>query len=408
MSKKNNDKSNRIPKVRIVHPKGRCYQLRYLCPNEKREIRIGTGTHDEAEAESQKLDLEARLRLGIKVDRRSKSIRGPEMSWDVFREEYRRIHLKSLRPKSLRDAESRLDIAERIVKPRTLGDMVRADVLHELQASLRAGAQSRDNRPRSLHSVKSHMKSIIAALNWAKHQEWIESVPFVKMVKTSKLKAMKGRPITGEEFQRMLDATESVVGEVAAESWKYVLRGLWSSALRIDELMNVSWDDENSIRPIWKAGQHPTLLIPHRLQKNATEEAIPLIPWFESVLLEAPEKERTGWIFNPISLQTKVGRRVRRRRPDAEWVAKVISRIGAAAEVIVEKGNKATGKPQKFASAHDLRRSCAVILCQAGIPESVICRVLRHASLETTQKHYLSFAVQDAAALIRDVLSGSS
>lgn len=404
MSERSRNESKRIPKVRIAQPKGRCFQLRYQCPDEGREIRIGTGTHERAEAEQQKKELEAKLLLGLKVDRRSKSIRGPEMSWEVFREEYRRIQLKSLRPKSLLDAESRLDIAERIVKPRTLGDLARADVLHELQAGLLAGVQSRFDRPRSAHTVKSYMKAVIAALNWAKHQEWIESVPFVKVVKTSKLKAMKGRPITEEEFQRMLDATESVVGEVAAESWRYVLRGLWSSALRIDELMNVSWDDENLIRPIWKEGQLPTLFIPHHLQKNATEEEIPLLPWFEAVLLETPEQQRNGWAFNPVSLQTKIGRNVRLKRPDAEWVGKVISRIGVSAGVIVARGKLSEGESRKFASAHDLRRSCANRLMSCGVELTVIARILRHSSLETTSKFYLSGCIQNDAKLLRTLL----
>lgn len=401
MSRKNNQQPKRIPKVRIAQPKGRCFQLRYQCPDEGREIRIGTGTHERAEAEQQKKELEAKLLLGLKVDRRSKSIRGPEMPWEVFREEYRRIQLKSLRPKSLLDAESRLDIAERIVKPRTLGDLARADVLHELQAGLLAGVQSRFGRPRSAHTVKSHMKSILAALNWAKHQEWIESVPFVKVVKTSKLKAMKGRPITEEEFQRMLDATESVVGKVAAESWRYVLRGLWTSALRIDELMNVSWDDEKSIRPVWNEGKLPTLFIPHHLQKNATEEEIPLIPWFETVLLETPERERTGWVFNPISLQTRMGRSVRQKRPESEWVGKVISRVGKAANVVVETFDQRNAKARKFASAHDLRRGCSQRLLNSGLSPTIICRVMRHASWETTNRHYVAQNIQQEAIVIR-------
>ena len=39
------------------------------------------------------------------------------------------------------------------------------------------------------------------------------------------------------------------------------------------------------------------------MQKNDTEEEIPLLPWFEKVLLETAECERTGWVFNPASLQ---------------------------------------------------------------------------------------------------------
>jgi len=58
------------------------------------------------------------------------------------------------------------------------------------------------------------------------------------------------------------------------------------------------------------------------MKKNDTEESIPLLPWFEAVLLETPLEKRTGWVFNPVSLQLKIGRRVRHSRPDAEWGGK--------------------------------------------------------------------------------------
>ncbi|QDU92727.1 Tyrosine recombinase XerC [Lignipirellula cremea] len=202
----------------------------------------------------------------------------------------------------------------------------------------------------------------------------------------------------------MLDKTASIVGEEAAKSWRYLLRGLWESALRVDELMHVSWDEENTIRPIWKPGKLATLAIPHHKQKNATEEEIPLLPCFEILLLETPEAERTGWVFNPVSLQTKVGRRVRQKRPDAEWTGKVISRIGKAAGVIVEQGNAETGKPKKFASAHDLRRSCADRLLDAGVPPTNIARLLRHSNWQTTQRYYAMGEVQKDARIIRELL----
>ena len=58
--------------------------------------------------------------------------------------------------------------------------------------------------------------------------------------------------------------------------------------------------------------------IPQDRQKNDTEDSIPLLSWFEAVLLETPEHKRTGWVFNPASLQGKLGRRTRQVRPSAE------------------------------------------------------------------------------------------
>ena len=251
------------------------------------------------------------------------------------------------------------------------------------------------------------MNCVLAAMNWAYLQGWLPDAPKLRKIKTPKQKAMKGRPITTDEFERMLAATGEVVGEEASESWKHILRGLWASALRLDELMHVSWDKLGSIRPVWKDGQHPILDIPAAMQKNDTEESIPLLPWFEAVLLQAPPQPRKGWVFNPISLQTRLGRKVRQSRPESDWVGKVIAQIGRAAGVEVEPADERTGRPTKFATAHDLRRSCGERLREAGVPPLVICRVMRHSSWETTRKHYAPGKVQNDAGVLRSELAAN-
>lgn len=396
--------ARKIPKVRIVRYPGRPYQLRYDCPLEKRQIRISTGTRDDEEAEQQKAELEAKLLLGISTSSGREKVLGPEMTWSDFREQYRILHLATVRNSTAVHAESRLDLAERILKPKTLGNMADPNALQQLQAKLLAGEQSRRKKPRSHHTVKGYIGCILAALNWAHLQGWLALAPKIRKLKTPKLKVMKGRPITEQEFQAMLNATATVVGETAAESWRHVLKGLWTSALRLDELMHVSWDKSGTIRPVWGDGSFPLLEIPAAMQKNDTEQNIPLLPWFEAVLLETPEEQRTGWAFNPLSLQFRVGRKVRHKRPQADWVGKIISRIGKEAGIEVEPAQVRTGRPAKFASAHDLRRSCGERMRNAGVPPLVICRMMRHSSWETTRKHYAPGDVQNDAEVLRSYL----
>jgi len=398
----------RIPKVRIARPANRPFQLRYDCPVEKRQIRISTGTRDETEARRQKAELEAKLLLGLDVNLGTSVGVGPEMEWSDFRERYRALHLATIRDTSAIHAESRLDLAERILKPRTLGDVADPNALQRLQASLLAGGESLRRKPRSPHTVRGYMGCVLAAVNWAYLQGWLPNGPRIRKVKVSKMKVMKGRPITAEEFQRMLDSTAVEVRAAAAESWRYILRGLWESALRLDELMHVSWDIPGTIRPIWRDGKLPVLDIPASLQKNDTEESIPLLPWFEAVLLETPPEHRTGWVFNPMSLQPRLGRKVRHRRPDTEWVGRVVSRIGRQAGIIVEQADERTGRPTKYATAHDLRRSCGERLREAGVPPLAICRVMRHSSWDTTRKHYAPGDVQRDAEVIRSTLQKGS
>jgi len=410
MARKGNEK--RTPKVRLCQPGGRKFQLRYTCPIEQREIRISTGTHDEAEALDQKAKLEAKLLLGIKEPSKPKKPNGPEMRWDDFREAYRDLQLVTLREKSAIDAESRLAVAERIIKPRTLGDMANSDALHTLQTRLLAGAEGRvivdeeGNRvrqtcPRSPHTVKSYMASILAALNWAVYMEWLPRVPKVRRVKVSKLKYMKGRALVGEEVDRLLDAVEKVTGAEAADSWRYLIRGLVESGLRLGELMSMSWDNPAMICPRWPRGGAAVLDIPADMQKNDTEESIPLLPGFEALLLETPEDERTGWVFQPMSLNLQHDRKVRYERLKAEWVGKVVASIGKKAGIIVEPAQPERGKEAKFASAHDLRRTCAQRLDDAGVPELDIMAVMRHRQRETLRRHYAPGSTQKTAERLK-------
>jgi len=199
-----------------------------------------------------------------------------------------------------------------------------------------------------------------------------------------------------------------VVGQPVAESWMYVLRGLWESALRLDEMMHVSWDTSETIRPTWKPGQLPILEIPAAMQKNDTEECIPLLPAFEALLLETPPAQRHGWVFEPMSLQLKPRKANNHWRPNAEWVGKIISRIGEAAGIVVQAEDVRTGRPTKYASAHDLRRSCGDRLRNAGVPPLVICRVMRHSSWETTRKHYAPGDVQRDAEVLHTTLTADA
>ena len=66
--------------------------------------------------------------------------------------------------------------------------------------------------------MNSTMGAIMAFVRFCHKREWIDRVPELESLDVDDV--MKGRPITEDEFQRMLDATEAVVGRNVAESWK--------------------------------------------------------------------------------------------------------------------------------------------------------------------------------------------
>lgn len=98
------------------------------------------------------------------------------------------------------------------------------------------------------------------------------------------------------------------------------------------------------------------------MQKNDTEELIPLHPDFERLLLKTPDDQQTVWAFNPLSLDGRAGRKARRSRPAVGRVSKVISDIGEKAGIVVNDDGK-------FASADDHRRSCDDRFIDAGLHE---------------------------------------
>ena len=80
-----------------------------------------------------------------------------------------------------------------------------------------------------------------------------------------------------------------------------------------------------------------------------------------------------------------------------------MSRIGEEAGIIVRPAT--TTQSVKFASAHNLRRSLAERLYDAGVPEREVSRIMRHASPQTTRRHYALGTVQKVAGILREKLA---
>ncbi len=225
-----------------------------------------------------KRELESKLRLGIPVKAQAREALPGCLTWEEFRDRYSRHIEVALRTKSQQDAESRLDLTERILRPSKLSDVPTKDALGKLQADLLRGAASRFARARSTATVRSHMRSVLAALNWAKDQGYLEAVPQIQIISLEENDDMKGRPLVGEETDRLLAAVPKVVGQQAAASWDYLLRGILASGLRLGELMQLSWDIPQTIRPVFRKGALPLLSFPAAQQKNNRFQEIPLCP----------------------------------------------------------------------------------------------------------------------------------
>ena len=241
------------------------------------------------------------------------------------------------------------------------------------------------------------------ALSFAVEHGFIKDLPkFPKVDKVRGGRLMKGRPITGEEFERMLAAVDKTIvlaatatrqqlqeHSEAAASLRHLLTGLWLSGLRLGEALKLTWDQwGDGIRVRVDSDGDVCLLIDAEDQKNRQTMVYPVIDEFARFLLETPPEERTGFVFNPRGSRGSS----RKVKPVSSW----ISAIGRKARV---KVNTRDGV-NKYASAHDLRRAFGTRWAMI-VPALLLQKLMRHASLDTTLNYYVELEAKATITEIR-------
>ena len=306
------------------------YVLKFYCPILRKRIRRNCGTRDRREARKLQRECQERLLNGEYLTSDGaitashvvqKAIRpappdngdgdssGP--SWQECYDRYLDHRRLRVRTDSLVEIVSRLGIVERILEAQSrdanrpegllMSDVATLDRLEYLQERLLAGDECRYDT-RSPHTVNSVLRAVMAFLRYCKRRCWISEVPDLQKVEFNEV--MKGRPIIADEFQKMLDAAKSVVGEDSAASWIFAMKVLWESGFRVGDLMDFSWDNPRHIHPIWPAqlDRLPTIAIPSS-QKNGRVQEVPMLPGLEILLRGIPDHQRTGWVVNPKAIE---------------------------------------------------------------------------------------------------------
>lgn len=312
------------------------FVLKFYCPIRRTRIRRNCGTRDRREARRILRECRTRLLNGeyIKSGGAITESQDPlclptppanvfpaavanvvepidhGMTWDECYEKYRSHKTKRTSKKhSFNHARSRLEIAKKIFQSSVNGKSVSKELmvkevmtlsnLEYLQEQLLEGAEGRYGT-RSPNTVNSMIGAVMAFVRFCGKRGFIDQIPDLEPLDVDGV--MKGRPVTGEEFDRMLDATDKVVGKQEAESWKFALRVLWFSGFRVGDLMDFHWSDTRHICPVWpsKKGIHPTISIPSS-QKNGKVQEVPMLPELEETLNSIPASKRNGWIVNPMS-----------------------------------------------------------------------------------------------------------
>ena len=209
-------------KVQVVTFKGRTnLMLRYVDPMTGKQVHKSSGCTKRKEAERAAAKWEAELREG-------RYFAGSKMLWSDFRTRYEDEVLAGRAKATDHKVSGVFNSVERILSPKRLCDLT-AQRLSYFQSKLREAGRAES-------TIKSCLAHLRSALNWAVGQSILATAPKIEKPKRAKGgKLMKGRPITGEEFDRMLAAVPKVVGAERAPSWEHYLRGLWLSGLRLAE-----------------------------------------------------------------------------------------------------------------------------------------------------------------------------
>jgi integrase len=383
------------------------YVLKFYCPLQHRRIRRNCGTRDRREARRIQRECQERLLNGeyaasdgaitaahvvesmtlplriAGTETAAEEPQGP--TWQECYEKYLEHRRLRVREVSLTEIVSRLGIAERILERRQLerdgregllmSDVATLDTLEDLQARLLAGEECRYQQ-RSPHTVNSILRVVMAMLRFCRRRGMIVDVPDLHRLDYSSV--MKGRPITEEEFQRMLEATPHVVGESSGESWIFALRVLWESGFRVSDLMNFSWDNPRFIHPQWANRQSDVsvLSIPS-FQKNGKLQVVPMLPQLEELLLSVAKTQRHGWVVDPQPMECLFNGDWDSFRPDDKDLAKLLKKYSFSEVARVCSVTETSVR--KWASQLKLGEESLSKYSQSRIPDGLRIQLLNRA-----------------------------
>lgn len=301
----------------------------------------------------------------------------PRMTWEQFRVKFEAEVGNHQAAQTQKKTDTTFDFVERMIRPKLLSDMTGTKIsawLNELQ------------KTRSPATAGIYGRTLKAALNWAEEMKLIPRAPAFRIPKKQG-NMMKGRPLCGEEHDRLKAAVAKIVPAGHVSAWQTFLDALWWSGLRLGEALALSWEPAAAVTAIVVEGQRPVVRFRAAGQKARRDEIWPCPPEFAAMLEAVPEAERTGFVFKLPKRGRYTG------RVTVESASRTISSFGEKAGVITGE------KPEDNATAHAYRRSFGTRWSKRVMP-AVLKRLMRHASVTTT----MAFYVDADAAEIADEL----
>ena len=373
-------------RVHVVDYNRKYLSLQFVDPVSGKRKTKSAKTAKRKEAEKLAIQWQTELRHGLYKE-------PSKLTWAEFRERYDDEYMQSeMKDNSQERVHSTLNVIERLMAPKRLQQITSQWVT---QFKLKA------SDGRTVDTVNIHLRNLKAALNWAKSQKMLSELPTIKQTKKRKsAKQMKGRPITTEEFDRILSEVVNLtsIGAERASAWQRFLKGLWWSGLRLSEAIGLTWDEwSEGIRVQISGDGYVFLIIAAEDEKGGKDRVYPVAPEFAEMLLAVPESQRSGFVFD-------LPQKGERRPSSVTEVGKKISEIGKLARVKVDERQKDGKTVTKFASSHDLRRAFGLRWSRRIFPAELM-ELMRHENIETTMKYYVGQQAELTAKKLYEALA---
>lgn len=312
------------------------------------------------------------------------------ITWVAFIARYSDEHLDSLAQSSSLRYRTVLNSVAAFGAPPNLAE-IDASFISKFQSHLR------DTKIRET-TISSHLNHLRAILNWGVSLKLLAELPAFPRVqrvrKGGRRKPMKGRPITPQEFQTLLNHVkdEIATGDESVGRWKRFIEGLYWSGLRLEEGLELHWDRLDKMRVDLDGGKFPVLRILSETEKGKQDRTYPIAPEFAELLRKTPQSERTGYVF---PLVARFNRKTREsQQVGMSYASAKLIAIGKAAKIVTYIDPK-TGEPH-HAGAHDLRRAFGTRWARRVLPQ-ILQQMMRHESIDTTQRYYVDLEADDVA-----------
>ncbi len=298
-------------------------------------------------------------------------------TWDRFCDRYLTDHLSDTSSDNRYKWSAVCKRVDAVAGRDIQGEFVLSDVsplfLASVETALRRGIDG--FKPIAVGSIPSYMATLRSGLSWAASLELMRYMPPNRRRgrQEQNLPAMRLIPISEESLRKMQDVCPGLVGSRSAASVQEYLEALWLSGCRMREPLGMHATRRDWHYPIGLDTPTP-MMSWTSAQKNRRAQVARITNDFASHLRE--RADRTEAIYQPRCETGEV--------KDRTALSKLISAIGAKAEVIAEPGS-----PPKTATAKHFRSSMVTRWSLRGMPIQLCQEILRHSSETTTRKFYV-------------------